>query len=39
LRRALTETPFASAWDEAQHWHVDEAIRYALSAQAECVAA
>jgi len=35
LRRTLTEGPFDSAWDEAQHWQVDEAIRHALSPQSE----
>ena len=35
LRRALTEAPFDSAWDEAQHWQIDEAIRHALSPRTE----
>lgn len=35
LRRTMTEAPFASAWDEAQQWQIDEAIRHALSSQIE----
>jgi len=35
LRRTLTEGPFDSVWDEAQHWQVEEAIRHALSPQSE----
>ena len=35
LRRTMTEAPFDSAWDEGQQWLVDEAIRHALSPQAE----
>ncbi|MDQ2927680.1 MAG: tetratricopeptide repeat protein [Caldimonas sp.] len=35
LRRTMTEAPFDSAWDEAQQWQIDEAIRHALSSQIE----
>jgi predicted ATPase/class 3 adenylate cyclase len=35
LRRTLPEAPFKSAWDEAQQWQIDEAVRHALSPQAE----
>ena len=35
LRRTMTEAPFDSAWDEAQQWQIDEAIRQALSSQIE----
>jgi predicted ATPase/class 3 adenylate cyclase len=35
LRRTLTDAPFEGAWDEAQDWQIDEAVRHALSAQAE----
>ena len=35
LRRTLTEAPFDSLWDEAQHWQIDEAIRHALSPRSE----
>ena len=35
LRRAMSGAPFESAWDDAQQWHVDEAIRQALSLQVE----
>jgi predicted ATPase/class 3 adenylate cyclase len=31
LRRAITAAPFESAWDEAQHWQIDDAVREALS--------
>jgi len=31
----LTEAPFDSLWDEAQHWQIDEAIRHALSPRSE----
>ena len=31
----MTDAPFDSAWDEAQDWQIDEAIRQALSAQSE----
>ena len=27
----MTDAPFESAWDEARHWEIDEAIRQALS--------
>ena len=35
LRRTMIEAPFDSAWDEAQQWQIDEAIRHALSSQIE----
>lgn len=35
LRRTMSEGSFESAWDEAEHWHLDEAIRQALSSQGE----
>ena len=35
LRRAMTEAPFDSAWDDAQRWQIDEAIGRALSAHLE----
>ncbi|MGZ5131177.1 MAG: hypothetical protein ACXWJ1_07780 [Caldimonas sp.] len=31
LRRTTSEASFDSAWDEAQQWQIDEAIRHALS--------
>src|ERR1019366_6439412 len=34
-RRTMIEAPFDSAWDEAQQWQIDEAIRHALSSQIE----
>ena len=39
LRRTMTEAPFDSAWDEAQQWQIDEAIRHALSSRLERAAA
>jgi predicted ATPase/class 3 adenylate cyclase len=35
LRRTMTEAPFAGAWDEAREWQIEDAIRHALSSQAE----
>lgn len=35
LRRAMTEAPFESVWDEAQHWQIDDAMRHALSSRLE----
>ena len=35
LRRTMTDAPFESAWDEARHWEIDEAIRQALSPEGE----
>ena len=35
LRRTLSDAPYDSAWAEGQQWQIDEAIRHALSAQAE----
>ncbi len=35
LRRAMTEGPFDSAWDDEQRWQIDEAIGQALSARLE----
>jgi predicted ATPase/class 3 adenylate cyclase len=31
LRRAMTDAPFESAWNEARNWEIDEAIGQALS--------
>ena len=39
LRRAMTDGPFESAWDDAQQWQIDDAVRRALSPQSEGVAA
>jgi predicted ATPase/class 3 adenylate cyclase len=38
LRRALPEMQFAVAWQEAQQWQIDDAIRNALSTQDETAA-
>ena len=35
LRRTMSEAPFESVWGEAEQWHLDEAIRRALSSQGE----
>jgi hypothetical protein len=35
LRRAITAAPFESAWNEAQHWQIDDAVREALSSRLE----
>jgi hypothetical protein len=35
LRRTMNDAPFESAWNEAAHWHLDEAVRQSLSPQAE----
>ena len=35
LRRAMGDASYDAAWAEAQQWQIDEAIRHALSAQAE----
>jgi predicted ATPase/class 3 adenylate cyclase len=35
LRRGMGDAPFDSAWSDAGPWHVDEAIRQALSPQPE----
>ena len=35
LRRTMTDAPFESAWDEARHWEIDQAIRQALSPEGE----
>jgi predicted ATPase/class 3 adenylate cyclase len=39
LRRTLSDEPFDNAWGEAQQWPIDEAVRQALSTQAERVIA
>jgi hypothetical protein len=31
----MTEAPFESVWDEAQHWQIDDAMRHALSSRLE----
>ena len=38
LRRTMGDA-FDGAWDEAQHWEIDDAIRHALTAQFERVTA
>jgi predicted ATPase/class 3 adenylate cyclase/tetratricopeptide (TPR) repeat protein len=35
LRRTMTDAPFESAWDEAERWQIDDAVRHALSSQSE----
>jgi hypothetical protein len=35
LRRAMSEGPFNSAWNDGQQWQIDEAIGQALSARLE----
>jgi predicted ATPase/class 3 adenylate cyclase len=35
LRRTMADAPFDNAWDEAERWQIDDAVRHALSAQSE----
>jgi tetratricopeptide (TPR) repeat protein len=35
LRRAMADTAFESAWDEARQWEIDDAVRHALSPEGE----
>ena len=39
LRQTMSDGAFDAAHDEGRHWQIDDALRHALSAQAELVAA